>query len=90
MVDEQDDLVAVLIAENPIGLLMQILECFDFVGISKNDNVFKNPLMQEEVGRPEVKRTKHGCGPFSAPVIECIIELRCALCQSMCWPFGNV
>ena len=78
MFNEQDDLATVLIAENPVSLLMQILECADFVGVNKNDDVFEHFLMHKEIGGPEIKRTKHTCGRFSVPNVEYIMELRCA------------
>ena len=53
--DECDDLVAVLIAENPVGRLPQILEGDDFVGVNESNDVFNNLLVQKEVGGPEVK-----------------------------------
>ena len=77
MFNEQDDLVAILIAENPVSLLMQILERADFVGVNENDDVFKHFLMHKEISGPEIKRTKHTCSRFSAPNVECITELRC-------------
>ena len=44
--DERDDLIAVLIAEDPIRILSQIVEGGDFVGIDENDDVFDNLLRQ--------------------------------------------
>jgi hypothetical protein len=88
--DERDDLVAILIAENPIGLLLQILEGDNFVGVDENGDVFNDLLMHKEIGRPEVKRTPQTGGRFGAPIVECITELRRTPCQSMSWPFGKV
>lgn len=86
--DERNDFVAVLITENPISLFSEILKVDDFVGVNESNDVFKHLLMQEEIGRPEVKRTKPNCGHFGAPVVERITELGGAQCQNMQRPFA--
>jgi len=75
-------LVAVLIAEDPAGHVLQVLDGGDFVGVNKKDDVFKNLLMQEEIGGPEVKRPKQTCGRFGAPIVKRITELKGTICQS--------
>jgi hypothetical protein len=83
-------LAAILIAENPIGCFSEIFEVDDFVGVNEGDDIFNHILMQEEIGGPEVERTKPTCGRFHAPLVECIAELGGAQRQRMRWPFGTV
>ena len=87
--NKQENLVAVLIPENPTCAPLQILEGDDLVGVNENDDVFKNFLVQEEICGPEVKRTKQTCGRFGAPIVQCISKLRAVPCQRMLWPFGK-
>ena len=88
--DERDNLVTILFAENPICLLLQVLEGDNFVGINEGHNVFNDLLVQEEIGRPVVKQTKQAHGHFGVPNIESIMELRGTECQSVGRPFGKV
>jgi hypothetical protein len=73
--DESDYLLSIFIAMNPVGLLAQILKCDKFPHVYENDNIFNNLLMQEKIGRPEVKGTKLSSSCFSAPVVESSAEL---------------
>ena len=73
--DESDYLLTVFIAMNPVGLLAQILKHDKFPHVHKNNNVFNNLLVQEKIGRPEVKGTEPSSSCFGVPVVESSVEL---------------